>query len=873
MKVDVSAERYLPRHRGGGPFEFDPISEESIALLFSFYLVNVSVTHGKERVVVKIAYKTGRLWHANKGNKPPPAAHWGVFRGTPDKSYHPKESIPPDSLVDEGSGGMRSPTNWETKSLRRMRVWKQYDSPVHGLSHVVPLGMSPGQAKPLGSSVSVQQGLPVTEGRHNVNFAVFSIDAVSMTLCLVFSRDAVSMTLCLVRIEPAVSSASNAKGLTYMEIALDPHTNKTGDLWHTCVHGLKDIGTLTYGWKLMWSGCYFLECVERRGYKAMDIDTLMYGWKADGAAAWNGGGKFHGGYLLLDPYATQAVSLVLPETYWKVANKLPPSPKHDLPVLLGSLAPLAPQKKLPGPPLTGRSNRPPNAKSRRRCVIVIRSGCAKPSATGHLSSDLSAPGMVLLQLELCTTGEGADGVGQSGLQGLHGLGGDVYYRRSPDGIEVLRVGHPVVRQLVMDALHFWAKEYCVDGFCILKAENLAQDREGLIMDNPALPEEIAHDPVLKRLQLIVVPSNPSLLPRNGERGFPHWGVWAQWNPSFAFDMHNYVVNNKSGLMSKLATIITGLGVALDLLLPNRVGTKDWQGSPDLLSARWDGGLPGALATGRPPSHAMNTVAPLGSTAALPALLALERGVPGGGPPKPNSPPPQWNDVLARTLLLSMFTSLGTPCFSAATVVSDPALRRFVGVLGVLRQSLAELLAPPFHDSPRQLRWHGAKTDSQPDWTGKSSTPHANCIAFSVRNDNGRAVYVALNPYNEKVYMALPVPPDGMAWKCVINTGGPPPGDAIVPTDEGLPSLATQPLNNSRQQVVLEPLAGALVMAIGRPSLDFDRGLPLLGSQPQNNSRQQVVMVLLATQPLNNSRQQMVLEPLAGALVMAIGRPS
>ena len=42
---------------------------------------------------------------------------------------------------------------------------------------------------------------------------------------------------------------------------------------------------------------------------------------------------------------------------------------------------------------------------------------------------LHAAGMeVLLELEFCTTGEGADGTSPFGLQGMHGLDSAIYYR-------------------------------------------------------------------------------------------------------------------------------------------------------------------------------------------------------------------------------------------------------------------------------------------------------------------------------------------------------------------------------------------------------------------------------------------------------------
>lgn len=39
------------------------------------------------------------------------------------------------------------------------------------------------------------------------------------------------------------------QGKGILEIALDPVTNRTGDMWHVCVHGLKNIGLMCYGWR------------------------------------------------------------------------------------------------------------------------------------------------------------------------------------------------------------------------------------------------------------------------------------------------------------------------------------------------------------------------------------------------------------------------------------------------------------------------------------------------------------------------------------------------------------------------------------------------------------------------------------------------
>ncbi len=34
-----------------------------------------------------------------------------------------------------------------------------------------------------------------------------------------------------------------------MQVALDAGINRTGDTWHVCLEGLKDLDTLAYGWR------------------------------------------------------------------------------------------------------------------------------------------------------------------------------------------------------------------------------------------------------------------------------------------------------------------------------------------------------------------------------------------------------------------------------------------------------------------------------------------------------------------------------------------------------------------------------------------------------------------------------------------------
>lgn len=66
------------------------------------------------------------------------------------------------------------------------------------------------------------------------------------------------------------------------------------------------------------------------------------------------------------------------------------------------------------------------------------------------------------------------------------------------------------------------------------------DRDGTVLDNPPLPEEISADPLLGSLKLIAWSGNDEMLPRSGARGFPHWGVWLERNTRFSADLAPFV---------------------------------------------------------------------------------------------------------------------------------------------------------------------------------------------------------------------------------------------------------------------------------------------------------------------------------------------
>ena len=47
---------------------------------------------------------------------------------------------------------------------------------------------------------------------------------------------------------------SQGQSQKVLEIGLDSHTNRTGDTWHVCVHGMRNMDSMAYGWRATGDG-------------------------------------------------------------------------------------------------------------------------------------------------------------------------------------------------------------------------------------------------------------------------------------------------------------------------------------------------------------------------------------------------------------------------------------------------------------------------------------------------------------------------------------------------------------------------------------------------------------------------------------------
>lgn len=108
-----------------------------------------------------------------------------------------------------------------------------------------------------------------------------------------------------------------------------------------------------------------------------------------------------------------------------------------------------------------------------------------------------------------------------------------YYKNFSGCGNTVNCNHPVVRTFIIDCLRYWVCEMHVDGFRFDLGSILGRDRNGNLMENPPMLERIAEEPVLRNTKIIAEAWDAGGAYQVG--WFPG-GRWAEWNDRFRDDM-------------------------------------------------------------------------------------------------------------------------------------------------------------------------------------------------------------------------------------------------------------------------------------------------------------------------------------------------
>ncbi|MCL4811065.1 MAG: isoamylase, partial [Vicinamibacteraceae bacterium] len=347
----------------------------------------------------------------------------------------------------------------------------------------------------------------------------------------------------------------------------------------------------------------------------------------------------------------------------------------------------------------------------------------------------------------------------------------------------LNCNHPVVRQLIVDCLHYWVVEMHVDGFRFDLASVLGRGADGAMLANPPLLEHLAADPVLASTKLIAEAWDAGGAYQVGS--FPAWGRWAEWNGHFRDDVRRFV-RGDAATVPALAARLAG---SADLYGPsgrqpfhsvNFVTCHDGFTLADLVSygrkhneANGEDNRDGA-----DENHSANhgVEGPTDD----PAILALrERQV--------------------KNFLTLLFTARGVPmllagdemgrtqqgnnnayCHDSPLVWIDwddvsrrAGLLRFVQELAAIRHTQAALRRPRFDRHGVGIEFHGVRLN-HPDWSDSSHS-----LAMFVRAVEGEAgghIYLIANAWREPLTFELPA----LAWGRLVDTALPSPDDVLAP---------------------------------------------------------------------------------------------
>ncbi|MCI9155352.1 MAG: glycogen debranching protein GlgX [Lawsonibacter sp.] len=143
-----------------------------------------------------------------------------------------------------------------------------------------------------------------------------------------------------------------------------------------------------------------------------------------------------------------------------------------------------------------------------------------------------------------------------------GFDNNIYYLLTPDGHyynfsgcgNTMNCNHPIVRQMILDCLRYWATTYRVDGFRFDLASILGRSEDGSPMGTPPLLQSLAFDPILGNAKLIAEAWDAGGLYQVGT--FPSWNRWAEWNGRYRDDIRRYLKGD-AGLAQGAALRIAG----------------------------------------------------------------------------------------------------------------------------------------------------------------------------------------------------------------------------------------------------------------------------------------------------------------------------
>ncbi|XP_050238815.1 isoamylase 2, chloroplastic [Mercurialis annua] len=702
---------------------------------------------------------------------------WGIYRSDSSsfvpldsQSLAPNDRTMDTALVQNSFGGFAVELEFEAKqtpfylSFFLKSILNTGGDGLEIKNHknenfCVPIGFSSGDPSPLGLSFSADGSM---------NFAFFSRHAAGVVLCL-YDDSTVD--------KPA------------LELDLDPYVNRLGDVWHASLEGSWTFTSYAYRCKRPLlngdAGEVDMERVILDPY-ARIIDSTTTDQKSDlspkylgrlceePAFEWNGDIRPNLAMEKLNVYRLNVKRFTEHKSgklYSDIAGTfagLTEKVDHfkNLGVNAVLLEPIFPFDDEKGPYFPHHFFSPSN--------IYGPSGGSISAITSmkEMVKTMHANGIeVLLEVVFTHTAEG---------EALQGIDDFSYYctNSNLDLRSALNCNYPIVQRIILDSLRHWVTEFHIDGFCFINASALLRGFHGEHLSRPPLVEAIAFDPLLSKTKIIADCWDPEESIRK-ETHFPHWKRWAEINPKFCLDVRNFL-RGKS-LLSDLATRLCGSG---DIFSSGRGPAFSFN-----FTAR-NSGLP-----------LVDLVSFSGEE--LAAELSWNCGDEG---PTNKTPVLERRLKQIRNYLFILYISLGVPVlnmgdecgqssrgsilygdrkpfdWNALSTGFSCQITQFISFLSSLRIRRSDLLQKRSFLKEESIDWHGYD-QSTPTW----EDPTCKFLAMTLKMDNSESrlisessnikgdLFAAFNAAGRGENVILPVIPEGMVWRRLVDTALPFPG--------------------------------------------------------------------------------------------------
>jgi isoamylase len=128
-----------------------------------------------------------------------------------------------------------------------------------------------------------------------------------------------------------------------------------------------------------------------------------------------------------------------------------------------------------------------------------------------------------------------------------------YYKDFTGTGNTIDASHPVVQDMILDALRHWVIEMHVDGFRFDLASVLGRDEAGNLLPNAPLLERIAEDPILRRTKIIAEAWDAAGAYQVGSFSEQRW---AEWNGRYRDDVRRFW-RGDGGMVGAFASRICG----------------------------------------------------------------------------------------------------------------------------------------------------------------------------------------------------------------------------------------------------------------------------------------------------------------------------